>query len=59
VARPAGVRHFEYVGATALTAVGPITGRRYRFIGPGAQLAIDERDAAGMAGVPNLRRVKN
>ena len=32
--------YFEYLGDTGLTAVGPITGRRYRFNGPGARVAV-------------------
>ena len=49
-------QYFEYVGKTGLTAVGPVTGRHYRFVRPGARLAVDERDAPSMAGVPNLRK---
>lgn len=44
-APPAGSVFFEYVGGTAMTVVGPVTGRRYRFGWPGAQVAIDEQDA--------------
>ena len=47
--------YFEYLGDTGLTAVGPITGRRYRFNGPGARVAVDSRDAPSMRAVPNLR----
>lgn len=47
---------FEYVGATGLTATGPITGQRYRFNRPGEQLAVDARDAPALMAVPNLRR---
>ena len=47
---------FRYVGATGLNVLGPITGRRYRFNAPGAVVAVDQRDAASIAGVPNLRR---
>ena len=50
---------FEYTGDTGLTVQGPITGRRYRFGGPGAKVAVDGRDAASVAGVPNLKRVRN
>lgn len=50
--------YFEYVGKTALTAVGPVTRRRYRFAGPGAVVEVDGYDAPAMAGVPNLRRTK-
>lgn len=51
-------QYFEYVGKTGLTAFGPITGRRYRFAHPGMQLPVDERDAASLMAVPNLRRIK-
>jgi hypothetical protein len=47
---------FEYAGATALTAVGAITGRRYRFDRPGAAVDVDLRDAPSLGGVPHLRR---
>lgn len=47
---------FEYAGATGLTAVGAITGRRYRFDRPGAAVDVDLRDAPSLAGVPQLRR---
>jgi hypothetical protein len=52
------VHYFEYVGATALTALGPVTGRRYRFARHGALVPVDERDAPSMAGVPSLRRAR-
>ncbi|PTR08377.1 hypothetical protein C8R32_10576 [Nitrosospira sp. Nsp5] len=51
-------QYFEYVGKTGLTAFGPITGRRYRFAYAGMQLPVDERDAASLMGVPNLRKTK-
>jgi len=47
--------YFEYLGDTGLTAVGPIPGRRYRFNGPGARVAVDSRDAPSMRAVPNLK----
>lgn len=49
---------FEYVGKTALTALGRVTGRRYRFSRPGARVAVDRRDAPSLAAVPNLRQVR-
>ena len=52
---PQSIR-FEYVGTTGLTVVGPVTGRRYRFEGHRARVAIDLRDAPSMAAVPHLRR---
>ena len=47
---------FEYVGATGLTVVGPVTGKRYRFDNHGSRVLIDSRDASSMATVPHLRR---
>lgn len=49
---------FEYTGKTALTVNGSITGKRYRFEHTGSTLVIDYRDAAGMMGIPVLRKVK-
>jgi hypothetical protein len=51
------VTAFQYVGPTALTAVGPISGRHYRFSHRGAIVEIDPRDWASLATVPNLRQV--
>jgi hypothetical protein len=48
---------FQYVGKTAITAVGPISGRQYRFGYPGAILQVDPRDGASLAAVPNLRQI--
>jgi hypothetical protein len=48
---------FEYVGRTALTAVGPISGKRYRFDHTGAVIVVDPRDRPGLATVPSLRQV--
>ena len=48
---------FEYVGATGLTVVGPVTGKRYRFDNPGSRVSVDPRDAPSMAAVPHLRRI--
>jgi hypothetical protein len=50
--------HFEYLGATALTVRGPITGRNYRFNHQGEQVAVDRRDSASLMAVPKLRRVR-
>lgn len=50
--------HFVYVGSTALTAVGVVTGQRYRFAGTGSVVDVDSRDAPSMAGVPNLKRLQ-
>lgn len=48
---------FEYVGRTALTAVGPISGRHYRFERPHARLPVDPRDRPGLARIPALHQV--
>ncbi len=48
---------FRYNGATALTVVGPISGRRYRFEGPGARVEVDPRDRRSLMAVPNLTLV--
>lgn len=48
---------FEYLGATALTVVGPVSGRRYHFPASGARLTVDPRDRPGLARVPKLRQV--
>jgi hypothetical protein len=47
---------FEYVGATGLTVVGPVTRKRYHFESHGSRVSIDSRDAPSMAAVPHLRR---
>ncbi len=48
---------FEYVGPTAMTAIGRASGKHYRFDRPGAQVAVEPMDEASMRGVPNLRRI--
>lgn len=53
-----GVVPFRYTGGTGLTVQGPITGRRYRFNGTGAQVEVDGRDAPSFGGVPNLQRIR-
>jgi hypothetical protein len=48
---------FEYVGPTALTAIGRATGKHYRFERPGARVAVEPTDRASVAQVPHLREV--
>jgi hypothetical protein len=50
-----GIR-FQYTGSTALTAVGNITGRRYRFSRPYDIQLIDQRDAVGLRQVHVLKQ---
>lgn len=49
---------FQYTGRTRIVAVGVVTGRQYRFGGPGARLSVDIRDARSLTKVPNLRHVR-
>jgi hypothetical protein len=48
---------FRYLGRTALTVVGPITGTRYRFDQPGSQQRVDLRDSPALLRVPVLKSV--
>jgi hypothetical protein len=57
----ANLRHsstFEYVGRTAATVIGPVSGAVYRFGGPGSRRQVDPRDRPGLAYVPVLRFVR-
>jgi len=47
---------FQYSGRTAMTVIGPISGLRYHFGGPGARVEVDPRDRRSLATVPNLRQ---
>jgi hypothetical protein len=49
--------NFRYIGQSALTVTGTITGKRYRFSAAGEEQPIDYRDAASMMTVPVLKRV--
>lgn len=51
------VAFLQYMGPSGLTAIGPVTGRRYRFDRPGARLAVDARDAKPLLAVQSLRQV--
>lgn len=48
--------NFEYTGKTALTVIGNVSGRKYRFNYSGDIQPVDKRDEAGMMGIPVLRR---
>ncbi|KAA9038377.1 hypothetical protein FW778_12450 [Ginsengibacter hankyongi] len=48
---------FAYMGKTALTTKGNITGKNYRFNYPGDVQSIDYRDATSMMTIPVLKRV--
>jgi hypothetical protein len=45
---------FEYVGRSTLRVVGAVTRRNYWFAQAGARVVVDQRDAASVAGVPQL-----
>jgi len=49
--------NFEYTGKTALTVVGNVTGKSYRFNRTGEVQIIDHRDAPGMKLIPVLKRI--
>lgn len=48
---------FEYTGEAALTVIGSVSGKRYRFGKPGARLLIDLLDASDMKRLPVLRKL--
>lgn len=48
---------FEYMGETAVSAIGAVTRTLYRFVGKRAQVRVDARDAPSVGRVPNLRKV--
>ena len=54
---PGANSSFEYVGKTALTVTGNVTGTQYRFNYPGSRQNIDYRDIAGIRTVPVLKAV--
>jgi hypothetical protein len=53
-----GTVAFQYVGKTALTAIGRVSGRHYRFNYAGAIVETDARDKESLASVPNLRQIR-
>jgi len=57
-APPLSVVMFELVGRGPATVVGPVSGRRYRFMGPGDRVRVDPRDRPALAARGDLRRVR-
>jgi hypothetical protein len=55
---PMGRAYFEYIGLTAITVVGNVTGQQYRFATPSVPVAVDARDRGSLTGVPLLREVR-
>jgi streptogramin lyase len=50
-----GATWFEYFGAGALTVIGAVTQRSYKFTGYGSRIAVDPRDRLSLRAVPHLR----
>ena len=50
--------YFKYVGTTGISVTGPASSRVYRFAPNGGAIAVDPRDAASLARVPNLRAIR-
>ena len=55
---PMGTAYFEYVGSSAMTAVGGFTNRQYRFAAPGVPVAVDARDRWSLARIHLLREIR-
>lgn len=49
---------FKYLGRTGMTVIGPATGKRYRFNGPGSIIEVDLRDRRSVALLPQLLEMK-
>jgi hypothetical protein len=48
---------FQYVGKTAMIAIGLMSGQQYRFASPGTIVLVDPRDSASLEAIPNLRQI--
>ena len=49
---------FRYNGVNSILAFGRVTGRKYRFERPGAEVAVDPRAAPSMALITGLSEVR-
>jgi hypothetical protein len=49
---------FEYAGRESASITGPVSGRVYRFTGPGDRVRVDARDRPGLASMSVLRWVR-
>jgi hypothetical protein len=49
---------FQYIGKTALTVIGPVSDRHYRFRQFRAIVEVDSRDSESLATLPNLRQIR-
>lgn len=50
-----GIPPLTYTGTTALTVLGPRSGRVYRFAEQGARLTVDPRDWSALVRLPTLQ----
>ncbi|MEM9291062.1 MAG: hypothetical protein AAGD01_05230 [Acidobacteriota bacterium] len=49
------LRPLVYRGPSALSVLGPVSGRVYRFARPGASLSVDPRDWLALSKMPQLQ----
>ncbi|MDQ3022447.1 MAG: hypothetical protein M3R36_18050 [Bacteroidota bacterium] len=50
---------FQYTGEKTMTVIGSVSRKKYFFIKKGDVQFVNCYDAAGMMGVPNIRKVKS
>jgi hypothetical protein len=52
------VAHFRCIGPSTVVAVGPVTGRMYRFPSSGMTVQVDSRDAMSLSRVRHIEAVR-
>jgi hypothetical protein len=52
------VAHFHCTGPSTVVAVGPVTGRMYRFPSSGMTVQVDSRDAIAISRVRHVEAVR-
>ena len=50
--------HFRCTGPSTVVAVGPVTGRMYRFPSSGMTVQVDSRDATSLSRVRHIEAVR-
>ena len=50
---------FEYTGEKSLTVIGSVSRNHYFFSQKGEVLSVNIKDAPGMMGVPNVKKIKS
>ena len=48
----------QYLGNTAMTVLGAVSGKVYKFNHPGARVELDRRDLNALATVPKLKFIR-